>query len=200
MANRFNSRSTRRLQGDGYSRSKEKRNGGMFRSEAVIEFNYDGFSTSLDAAKTELNKMLRKLDSLPDSRLIGSKQVSDVEIFGEWRKVIKYQVRDVAVKTTAFMKNEMTTAIGGRIETGEMKNSVRGRTDASSQYGETSRAGWLDNWYKYFGFQEEGTATGINPMNAVLKTITAGRIFALREVSRMTRNLRSAGKGSVKRG
>lgn len=200
MPNRFESRSERTRQGDGYSTTKGKRGGGMFRSEAVIEFNYDGFATSLDAAKNELNSLLRKLDSLPDSKLIGSKQVSDVEVFGPWRKTIKFRVRDIAVRTTAFMKNEMLSAIGGRIETGEMKGSVRGRTDATSQYAEVSRAGWLDNWYKYFGFQEEGTSTGIRPMNAVLKTVTAGRIFALKELSKMARDLRSAGRGGVRRG
>lgn len=218
MSNRFPSRGTRNRTGDGYSTSKSKRGGGMFRSEAVIEFNYDGFMSSLDSAKKELNRMLQNLDSLPDSKLVGSKQVSDIEVFGEWRKVIKYRVRDVAVRTTAFMKDEMLSNIGGRIETGTMKGSVKGRTDRSSQYGEVSRAGWLDTWYKYFGFQEEGTggtqrsgpsmpggnfgysSQGIRPMNAVLKTVTAGRIFALKELSKMTRNLRSAGKGNVKRG
>jgi hypothetical protein len=37
-------------------------------------------------------------------------------------------------------------------------------------------------------------------MNAVLKTVTAGRIFALRELSKMARDLRSAGRGGVRRG
>jgi len=198
MAGRFASRRTRNRVGDGYSTSKDKRGGGTFRSEAVIEFNYDGFVSSLDAAKQQLNGMLQNLDKLPNSKLYGSKQVSEVEVFGQWKKTIKKEVRSIAVKTSAFMENEMLSAIGGRIESGTMKGSVRRKTEPSSQYGEVSRAGWLNTWYKYFGFQEKGTDTGIRPMNAVLKTVTAGRIFALRELSRMTRNLRSAGKGSVK--
>lgn len=218
MSNRFPSRSTRNRNGDGYSTSKAKRGGGIFRSEAVIQFNYDGFVSSLDAAKKDLNNLVQNLSSLPDAKTVGSKRISDIEVFGQWRKTVKYQVRDIAVRTTAFMKEEMISSIGGRIETGTMKGSVKGRTDRSSQYGEVSRAGWLDTWYKYFGFQEEGTggthrsgpslpgknfgysSQGIRPMNAVLKTVTAGRIFALRELSKMARNLRSAGKGSVKRG
>lgn len=64
-------------------------------------------------------------------------------------------------------------AVGpGRIETREMLNSVMGRrTEYNKSQGKlTASAGWLDNWMRYFGYQEEGTLNGIKPMRAIQST------------------------------
>lgn len=74
------------------------------------------------------------------------------------------------------IKNVIRTAPGargaGRIDTSLMLNSVKGRrTSYSKAKGNlTVTSGWLDTWQKYFGFQEEGTSTGIKPMRAIQHT------------------------------
>lgn len=65
-------------------------------------------------------------------------------------------------------KEAIKKYIGSRVDTGLMKGSVYGRT-TKSKGKIVSRAGWLDIWYKYFGYQEEGTDT-IRPMHAILRT------------------------------
>lgn len=200
MANRFESRSTRNMSGDGYSTSKSKRGGGVFRSEAVIVFNYKNAEESLAKGKEEFAKLYRRLKSDKDVKIYNGRAMEEMPVFDGWRKVIKYRVREIAVKTSALMEQEMLRGIGGRIETGTMKGAVRRKTENSTAQREVSRAGWLDLWYKYFGFQEEGTSTGIKPMRSILRATVKGRIFAAKELSKMARDLRSGGKGSVKRG
>lgn len=200
MSKRFESRGTRNMSGDGYSTSKAKRGGGVFRSEAAIVFNYKDADESLAKGKEEFARLYRMLKSNKDVKIYNGRALEDIPVFDGWRKVIKYRVRDIAVQTTALMKEEMLRGIGGRIETRTMKDSVRSKTERSSAQREVSRVGWLDLWYKYFGFQEEGTSTGIKPMRSILRATVRGRIFAAKELSKMARDLRSGGKGSVKRG
>jgi len=185
---------------DGYSTSRNKRSGGPFRSEAVVRFNYRDFDRSLDQANKYYANMVRSLKN--DSKIQVSRGTAetDLAVVKEWRKTIKYGVRSLAVDTTAYMKQEMLRGIGGRIVTGTMRDSVRGRTDPSSASREVSRVGWLDIWYKYFGFQEEGTDTGIKAMRSVLRAGVKGRLFAAKGLAKLSRDLRSAGKGSVRRG
>lgn len=200
MAKRFESRSTRARFGDGYSTEQNKRGGGVFRSEASIAFTYKDADESLAAGKEEFAKLFRSLKANKDVKIYYGRAMEELPVFDSWRKTIKYRVRDIAVQTTALMKEEMLRGIGGRIETGTMKGAVRGRTEKSNPRQEVSRVGWLDLWYKYFGFQEEGTSTGIKPMRSILRATVKGRIFAAKELSKMARDLRSGGKGSVKRG
>jgi hypothetical protein len=69
---------------------------------------------------------------------------------------------------SALSKDTIKKYIGSRVETGDMKGSIYGRTSKSKGQ-VVSRAGWLDLWYKYFGYQEEGTKT-ISPMHSILRT------------------------------
>lgn len=56
-----------------------------------------------------------------------------------------------------------------RRETGRMNESIRYNTRArGNKYVVT--IGWTELWYKYFGFQENGTRTGIRPMHSVIRT------------------------------
>lgn len=68
----------------------------------------------------------------------------------------------------AEAKTSIKKYIGSRVDTGTMKGSVFGRTKRSKGK-VVARAGWLDLWYKYFGYQEEGTST-ISPMHSILRT------------------------------
>lgn len=185
---------------DGYSTSREKRGGGRFRSEAVIKFNYTNFDKSLDQANKFYAEMVRGLKGNKKIKVERGVASQNLPVVAEWRKTIKYGVRSLATETTAVMKNEMLLGIGGRIVTNTMKGNVRGRTDRGTATTEISRAGWLDLWYKYFGFQEEGTSTGIKPMQSVLRATVKGRIYAAKGLAKLSRDLRSAGKGSVRRG
>jgi len=56
-----------------------------------------------------------------------------------------------------------------RRETGRMNESIRYNTRArDNKY--IVNIGWTELWYKYFGFQENGTRTGIRPMHSVIRT------------------------------
>lgn len=186
---------------DGYSTSKQKRGGGVFRHEAVVTFNYVKADKTLQEMKKIYADLGRKIKSSTKTVVDDKGKVfTNIAASNEWRKVLKYRIRDIAVTTTAEMKEEILNGIGGRIETGTMKGSVRGRTDSNAQR-DVSRAGWLDLWFKYFGFQEEGTSTGIKPMGALLRGIIAGRNHAITRLQKMVRDdLRSGGRGNVRRG
>ena len=73
-----------------------------------------------------------------------------------------------AVEVAAEAKTTMKKYIGSRVDTGLMKGSVYGRTERRAKKF-IARAGWLDAWYKYFGFQEDGTYQ-IRPMHSVMRT------------------------------
>jgi hypothetical protein len=185
---------------EGYSTSKDKRGGGEFRTEASVRFNYSNFDRSLDQANKYYANMVRALKSNKNIKIKSGKAQTDIAVVSEWRKTIKYGVRSLATDTTAYMKQEMLDGIGGRIVTNTMKGNVKGRTDPSKAAREVSRVGWLDLWYKYFGFQEEGTQTGIKPMKSIVRASVKGRLFAAKGLAKLSRDLRSAGKGSVRRG
>lgn len=196
MPNRFQVRGTRSRTGDGYSSSKTKSTGGLFRSSAVVTFEYSGLSKGLDASEAEISKLYRALESNKNIKVkkgagfVGSK----VELFAGWRKDFKSRIRQVSVRTTEQMEKEMLSAIGNRIETNLMRASVRRKTEPSKAGREVSRVGWLSTWRKYFGFQEEGTVTGIKPMKSLIRAVMVGRMFASKELSMMAKDLRS-GKG-----
>jgi hypothetical protein len=100
---------------------------------------------------TTLNGSINKaLTILPDGKQIGN----DMNVF--------------AVAVSAESKETMKKYIGSRVDTGLMKASVYGRTERRAKK-ITSRAGWLDTWHKYFGFQEDGTYQ-IRPMHSVMRT------------------------------
>jgi len=55
------------------------------------------------------------------------------------------------------------------VETTRMKNSITYNTRSySNKY--VVRIGWTQLWYKYFGFNENGTAKGIRPMHSIIRT------------------------------
>lgn len=185
---------------DAYSTSKDKRGGGRFRSEATIVFNYKDFDRSLDQANKFYAEVLRNLKANKSIKVTNGRVSAELPVISEWRKITKYGIRSLATDTTAYMKQEMLDGIGGRIVTNTMKGNVKGRTDRSSATREVSRVGWLDLWYKYFGFQEEGTVNGIKPMKSIIRAAVKGRLFAAKGLVKLTRDLRSAGKGNVRRG
>jgi hypothetical protein len=71
-------------------------------------------------------------------------------------------------EVSAESKNVMKKYIGSRVDTGRMKGSVYNSTKQSKGR-VVAEAGWLDLWYRYFGYQEEGTRY-VSPMHSVLRT------------------------------
>jgi len=71
-----------------------------------------------------------------------------------------------------------------REDTGLMKSEVRymQRRDGSQQV--SVDIGWVRKWYQYFGWQEQGTRTGIKPMNAILRTRAEVYPYAMQEFSK----------------
>lgn len=80
-----------------------------------------------------------------------------------------------------------------RIETGRMKGSITYNTRSySNKY--VVRIGWTQLWYKYFGFQENGTRTGIRPMHSVVRTYIEMLPRVQNYMSRFTRGYTSGSK------
>lgn len=83
-------------------------------------------------------------------------------------KVLERDAYIIAKDIAAESKDTIKKYIGSRVDTGRMKGSVYGRT--RKEKGRiVAEAGWLDLWYKYFGFQEDGTQS-ISPMRSMLRT------------------------------
>lgn len=80
-----------------------------------------------------------------------------------------------------------------RIETGRMKNSI---TYNTRSYGNkyVVRIGWTQLWYKYFGFQENGTSRGIRPMHSIIRTYIEMLPRVQNYMSRFTRSYTSGSK------
>lgn len=187
----------RRRRGDGYSATRFKRNGGMFRYEASVSFDYTNFDGGMVQARKSFANMAKELNS--NKNIVFNKGVSSqvFEVPEQMRKSVKWRVNNIGKNTSSVMKSAMLDKIGGRIETGTMKSSIYGRTERPYATLVVSRAGWLDLFYKYFGFQEEGTSTGIKPMRAIQKGTIVGRNYAARELSKMARELRRGKKGPM---
>jgi len=91
-----------------------------------------------------------------------------------------------AILISSMSKETMIKYIGSRVDTGLMKGSVRGRTDKRAKK-VISRAGWIDRWHKYFGFQEDGTRK-ISPMHSVMRTYLEMAPIVQRELNDYFRN------------
>lgn len=95
-------------------------------------------------------------------------------------------------ETSLEAKSVMKKYIGSRVDTGRMKGSVY-NTTTQSRSRVVAEAGWLDLWYRYFGYQEEGTRF-ISPMHSVLRTYLEIAPQVQRSVSWYIRNF-IKGKG-----
>ena len=82
-----------------------------------------------------------------------------------------------------------------RIDTGLMNNSIF-YTTRRLKNSYVVRIGWTELWYKYFGFQENGTKS-INPMRSVLRTymemLPRVRDFTTKFVANYKRTGKNAG-------
>lgn len=158
-----------RMTGPGYETT------GRERFDNSVEFVFD--YSDIDIKSAEVKKQLAELSqTFRDISKLSSK-VYNIKNFGTASLPIKMLPDSATIEKdmTAFAqivasdsKRTIKKYIGDRIDTGRMIGSVYGRTKKST--GKiTVRAGWLDQWYKYFGFQENGTFQ-VSPMRAILRT------------------------------
>ena len=166
---------------EGYSTSGIE----TFDNVVEIAFDFSDINMKSQTVRKELSdfgyqvyNILGKLDVDQKSGFIyPSKRLRQVRTLGSLDKVFRLlpdskrlgpDIMSLAKITADEGKTTMRKYIGGRIETGRMIGSVYGRTYKKKDQ-VLVRIGWLDLWYKYFGFQENGT-NRIRPMRAVLRT------------------------------
>lgn len=113
-----------------------------------------------------------------------------VEVISD--KILEKDVYTFAKEIAAESKDTIKKYIGGRVDTGRMKGSVYGRT-RKEKGRVVAEAGWLDLWYKYFGFQEDGTQK-ISPMRSMLRTYLELAPWVQKSMSEYMRNF-VKGKG-----
>lgn len=156
-----------------------------FDNVVEIAFDFSNIDVTTRIVRKELSDLnyqfyniMKNLPSDPKSGFIyPSKRLRQVRTMGSLDQVFRLlpdserlskDIGALGQIVAAEGKNTMKKYIGGRIETGRMVGSVYGRT-YKNKSGVLVRIGWLDLWYKYFGFQENGT-NRIRPMRAVLRT------------------------------
>jgi hypothetical protein len=190
--------------GDGYT-SGDKDN---FDHSVSITFNYGDIPIKIDEAnklaQTYLGKVTKDFQSAlkdvsKDNLLLSSVKGGTIGaklLFpGEYKKKMESDISEVGKIFASEMKEEIRNVISrapgargaGRIDTYRMFDFVQGkRTSWDREKGIlTVSAGWLTNWYKYFGFQENGTYQ-IKPMNAISHTAMVSFAEAYRFVRMYT--------------
>lgn len=130
----------------------------------------DGIKGDVGSVNGKISKMIKML---PDPEVMNA----DIGIIA----------KEVAAESKATMKKY----IGSRVQTGRMKASVFGRVKRQKNK-ITVQAGWLDLWYKYFGFQEEGTSK-VRPMHAVMRTYLEMAPWVQKGISQYFRNYTRSG-------
>jgi hypothetical protein len=175
---------------EGMSTSRAKRDGGTFNSSIAIYVNYEDVITSINSIRyiSAANAAKAKESRNPTIDFYDGIAESSIQISKSWRSVIEKDVNQLLVSNARAMKNEMKSF--SRYKTGRMRGAIRSFT-GKNQYIQYSQTGWTDIWYKYFGFQEEGTITGISPMRALNRTYALGSYRMNSGINKITRSLRS---------
>lgn len=90
------------------------------------------------------------------------------QVANDWAKIVSAAGKEYFKEVIRSAPNRVKPR-PGRIDTHTMLKSVRGRTK-NNKDATTSTIGWIDSYYRYFSFQEDGTRNGPMPMGAVPKT------------------------------
>lgn len=164
----------------------------QFDNAVKIVFNYGNLAVGAQAANKladhylkAINKDFAKALSAKDmpgliKPTVKSGSYKQILLFpADFKQQISADLAEAGKIFAQEMKGEIKRVISttagrrgpGRIDTSRMFDFVFGRRtfwDKEKGVLEVS-AGWLDTWYKYFGYQEEGTFQ-IKPMNAISHT------------------------------
>ncbi len=157
------------MTGPGYETTGRER----FDNSIEFSFDYSDINAKASLIRRELAELdesfkaiAKKKSNIVSVRNIGTMQLPIESIPNSDR--IASDMNKFATIVAADSKRVIKKYIGDRIDTGRMIGSVYGRTTKTAGK-VTARAGWLDQWYKYFGFQENGTVH-VSPMRAILRT------------------------------
>lgn len=180
-----------RTSGPGYETSNRE----TFDTQVTIEFDYsqlDFSSRDVKQAVSDFSKYVRELDKKHGIRKAGTNIAFDVSpgaasavaSSGQQgdRSTLSFPLLADGLRIQQVLKDQVG-AIGqdgrkimrgyaNRRETGRMNESIRYNARArGNKY--VINIGWTELWYKYFGFQENGTLNGvggIKPMHSVIRT------------------------------
>lgn len=180
-----------------------------FDTQIDISFDFSDFAVKTREAKAGLVDLAYRLHKELDGSdrsgkqygFISPKSVSKKDIESVISRTIKlpndaeiYQdINEFAKNLSALGKNVMSN-YANREDTSLMRNSIYGTTKGT-KYKITSSIGWTRLWYKYFGFQENGTAT-IKPMRSVLRTYMDITPDVRQDVALYMKNFVSGKRGS----
>lgn len=150
-----------RTSGPGYETSGREK----FDYQVEFVFNYSDILNKNQQLKKLADDFASEIDKIKKS---GSSKGVISQAFAIFPNTtaLDDDMSGLAKITSAELKSSIKQGIGGRVETGRMKSSIYGvTTKHKGSY--TSSAGWLKLWYKYFGFQENGTKT-VSPMHSII--------------------------------
>ena len=180
-----------------------------FDTQIDISFDFSDFSIKTREAKAGLSELAYDLHKMlqgsgrsnKEYGFISPKSVSKKEIESVISRTIKLpteaeiykDIGDFANNLSELGKNVMKN-YAFREDSKLMRDSIYGTTD-KRKYRITSNIGWTRLWYKYFGFQENGTRT-IKPMRSVLRTYMDIMPDVQKDVSLYMRNFVSGKRGS----
>lgn len=172
-----------RTSGAGYETGDKDR----FSTYIEFVFDYSDIDKSARKVKKELSdftynfsKALQKVS--PKTKrggdYIGFSEIKYIALTSDKNPSEKFNLMPDGVQMRAALKDGMQS-MGRegsmvmkkhvkRVETGRMQDAVTYNTrSGAGRY--TVRIGWTQLWYKYFGFQENGTRH-INPMHSLIRT------------------------------
>lgn len=134
--------------------------------QAMSDFSYE-LHTAMKGIKSNKNGFIFADSDLPSIATIDGALQKTIKVYADDKQISDNMI-EIAKTTAAESKDTIKKYIGGRVLTGTMKRSVYGRIKKRKGF-VTAEAGWLDLWYKYFAFQEEGTSQ-VRPMHAIMRT------------------------------
>jgi hypothetical protein len=180
-----------------------------FDSQLDIIFDFSDLSIKTREAKQGLSDLAYELykelagtgRSNRSSGFISPKSVSRRQIEGVISRTIalpsEEQIyKDISRDASAVSAAGKTIMKGyaNRIDTGLMNQSIYGTTK-KLKYKVIAQIGWSRLWYKYFGFQENGTRS-IRPMRSVMRTYLDIMPDVQKSMSFYMRNLVTGRRGS----
>lgn len=134
--------------------------------KAMSDFSYELYN-AMKGIKSSKDGFIFADSTLPSIATIDGALQKTIQVYADDKQIGDDMIK-IAKYTSAESKDTIKKYIGGRVQTGTMKRSVYGRIK-KRKGSVTAEAGWLDLWYKYFAFQEEGTSQ-VRPMHAIMRT------------------------------
>lgn len=194
-----------------------------FDNSVEFTFDYSNVDTTVRDVKKQLSDLSFQIDKvfgkagIPKTRTgggmfyispkVGSASTSRDGVFSRQIEMLpdgKRMTQALAPAMSQIGKEGKATMkkYANRIDTGLMNSSIIYRTDkdkGNSFY--SVRIGWLELWYKYFGFQENGTRS-VSAMRSTYRTylemLPRVRAFAAKFIINYSRTGKKAGGANFK--